>query len=240
MELYLIRHGQSTNNVTMLRDPLHREADPPLTELGQRQAEALAGRLAHTWNVDNYLFQHPDSRENLTGEGITRLLVSPMKRALQTALPISRELGLHPEVHLDIFEHGGLYLEGESGVTTYPGLTRAEMHAQFPGYQLPPGMTESGWWHATDREDLAACQGRAIRMAEHLKEIRFSAQRIAIVSHGMFLDHLFKALLNLLPGDGLHLTLYNTSITRIDFLPDGKLGLRYLNRFDHLALEQVS
>jgi broad specificity phosphatase PhoE len=240
MELYLIRHGQSTNNVTMQRDPLHREADPPLTPLGQQQAEAVAGRLAHSWNVDNYLFQHPDSRESLTGTGITRLLVSPMRRAMQTALPVSRELRLNPEVSLDIFEQGGLYVEGDEGISTSPGLTRSEMQAHFPGYQLPPGVTDSGWWLATDREDMAACQARAIRLVAQLNLVRFSAGRIAIVSHGMFLEQVFKALFNLLPGDSLRLTLYNTSVSRIDFLPDGQIGLRYLNRIDHLALEQVS
>jgi broad specificity phosphatase PhoE len=240
MELYLIRHGQSTNNVTMLRDPLQREVDPPLTELGQQQAEALAGRLAHTWNVDTYLYQHPDARESITGAGITRLLVSPMRRALQTAAPLSREMGLAAEVSLEVFEHGGLYLEDEAGLTTYPGLTRAEMTAGFPTFQLPPGISESGWWNGAGREDMAACQARALRLAAEFKLVRFSPQRIAIVSHGTFLDQLIKALLNLLPSADFYIALYNTSMTRIDFLPDGGMHLRYLNRVDHLALEQIS
>ena len=37
MELYLIRHGQSTNN--LLATAEGRSHDPPLTETGQRQAE---------------------------------------------------------------------------------------------------------------------------------------------------------------------------------------------------------
>jgi broad specificity phosphatase PhoE len=241
MELYLIRHGQSTNNLTAHRGEREREPDPPLTELGQQQAALLAGRLAHSWNVDTYLYQHPAARESITGVGITQLLVSPMRRALQTTLPLSQELGIAAEVSLAIFENGGVYLEDDDGVTrTFPGLTRQELSAEFPTYKLPPGLTDSGWHLNSAPEDFTACQARAIRLATELKAVRFSAQRIAVVSHGTFLAQVIKAFLNLLPGDDLRFTLYNTSVTRFDFLPDGMLHLRYLNRVDHLAPEQVS
>ena len=74
MELYLIRHGQSANNLRKqaLAEPgdspaasAPRMADPPLTDLGKLQAR-LAG-------------------EALREEGITRLYCGPMLRTLQTA-----------------------------------------------------------------------------------------------------------------------------------------------------------
>ena len=48
MELIIIRHGQSANNA--LVDIGNREVDPPLTELGKRQAEVLAQYLSEGAN----------------------------------------------------------------------------------------------------------------------------------------------------------------------------------------------
>jgi probable phosphoglycerate mutase len=68
VELVLIRHAQPQ----WVLDGLN-VADPPLTELGHRQAERLAERLA--------------------GERFDEVLVSPLTRARQTAEPILRRLG---------------------------------------------------------------------------------------------------------------------------------------------------
>ena len=71
-----------------------------------------------------------------------------MKRTLLTAQPISRALDLRPEIWLDIHEHGGIYLDhGEPmGKVGYPGITRPEVLAQFPGYPAPEALTDQGWW----------------------------------------------------------------------------------------------
>ena len=73
--MILLRHGQSEFNAAYTvtrRDP--GIEDPRLTELGQAQAEAAAVALA--------------------GERIARILVSPYTRALQTAAPVARRLGV--------------------------------------------------------------------------------------------------------------------------------------------------
>ena len=46
MQLYIIRHAQSYNNA--LTDWTERVSDPPLTELGEQQADLLAAYLAST------------------------------------------------------------------------------------------------------------------------------------------------------------------------------------------------
>ena len=86
MELYLIRHGQSANNLrkqALAEQPntspaaaVPRMADPPLTDLGELQAR-LAG-------------------ESLRDEGITTLYCGPMLRTLQTAQIIGTLLDLSP------------------------------------------------------------------------------------------------------------------------------------------------
>jgi broad specificity phosphatase PhoE len=51
MQVYFIRHGQSTNNVSWeLRDAegYDRVSDPPLTPLGMLQAQTLANFIAST------------------------------------------------------------------------------------------------------------------------------------------------------------------------------------------------
>jgi broad specificity phosphatase PhoE len=73
--MILLRHGQSEFNVHYTA---HRVdpgiPDPKLTTLGHSQAEAAA--------------------EALAGVPITRIIVSPYTRALQTAAPFARRLGL--------------------------------------------------------------------------------------------------------------------------------------------------
>ena len=72
MEIVLGRHGQPE----WVRDGLA-VGDPPLTDLGWRQAELVADRLA--------------------GEEFDEILVSPLTRARQTAEPLLQRLG-RPEV----------------------------------------------------------------------------------------------------------------------------------------------
>lgn len=244
MELYIIRHGQSTNNA--LTDQRDRVCDPVLTGLGWRQATLIAQHLANGINIEQSV---GESDEDTTvrqrrGYGINRLYCSAMRRALQTAQPIGQALNLKPEVWIDIHEHGGIYLDhGENGgLVGYPGQTRSEILAEFPNYILPMGITEQGWWQG-GFEDWPACYGRAIRVARDLHELAQQVgdhEGIALVTHGGFIDALLKALFNLLPNRQIFFHHYNTSITRLDFGRDGHLDLRYLNRIPHLSPELVS
>lgn len=243
MELYIIRHGQSTNNVSMIYDARDREADPPLTALGVRQAQKVATYLATAENFDHWVERKTEERHLIQGFGITRLYCSPMLRTLQTTLPISKALDLQPEVWPDIHEHGGLHLDSGDGrgILGFPGLSRSAMMAQFPGYKLPPSITEDGWYdYSRGVEDIGSAMARAIRVAGVLKSQSNSDQRIAIVIHGTFADALVKAILNMLPNPDVYHLMYNTAITRIDFRRDGKIIPRYANRVLHLAPDEIS
>ena len=68
MEIILIRHGQPE----WVRDGLN-VVDPPLTELGELQAERTG--------------------EVLAGDVYDEIIVSPLRRARQTAAPLLRRLG---------------------------------------------------------------------------------------------------------------------------------------------------
>jgi 2,3-bisphosphoglycerate-dependent phosphoglycerate mutase len=243
MELFIIRHGQSTNNVSMIYDYKDREADPPLTELGQKQAAKVADYLAKVENFDHWVERKTEDRETLQGFGITRIFCSPMLRTLQTTLPISKALNLQPEVWPDLHEHGGLHLDSgdERGILGFPGLGRSAMMEQFPGYVLNKSITDAGWYDFSHGvEDLASAMARAIRVAGVLKVQANSQQRIALVIHGTFADALIKALMNILPNPELYFLMYNTGITRIDFRSDGRTVPRFMNRVAHLLPDEVS
>lgn len=241
MELYLIRHAQSTHNAMV--DQLDREYDPPLTEMGKRQAEIVARYLANGVNPGPAAGTSVETLDshNQGSFNITRLYCSPMWRALQTAQPIGQALGLTPEVWIDIHEQGGMYFDyGEAGgIVGQPGKTRQEILAEFPNYVLPEGITERGWWSG-GYEDRPTCYRRAIKVAEVLRQRAASNERIAIVSHGTFSDALLKALLNILPGRHFFYHHWNAAISRIDFHTEGHVDVCFLNLVAHLPPGLIS
>ncbi|MCR8723898.1 histidine phosphatase family protein [Frigidibacter sp. ROC022] len=84
-----LRHGESEANRSGL---IAGSLDVPLTDRGRDQARSAAPALA--------------------GEGITRILASPMARAHETAEIVARELGLPVEPLPGIEERGFGQLEG--------------------------------------------------------------------------------------------------------------------------------
>jgi len=238
MILYIIRHAQSTNNA--LDDESNRVCDPELSELGRQQAELLARHLAGGAGPE---FERGRLVvPNGAGYGIARLFVSPMRRALQTARPVARALGLTPEVWVDLHEHGGIFLDHgpEVGYVGYPGLSRAEMQAILPGCMLPDGVTERGWWWGA-REDRPACEARAARVAATLRQWAAAMdERIALISHGDLIDALIRALLQPMPAQGCYFLHANTAISLLELRPDGRIRVDYLNRTDHLPQGMIS
>lgn len=90
------------------------QADPPLTERGRRQA-AHASRSIGT---------------------VDAIVSSDLERARTTAQIIAAELGLEP-----VYVEAGLR---ERDVGEWSGLTRAEIHAQWPGYLADDPATTVG------------------------------------------------------------------------------------------------
>jgi 2,3-bisphosphoglycerate-dependent phosphoglycerate mutase len=228
MELFLIRHGQSTNNA--LDDWTQRVEDPLLTDGGQRQAECAALHLAAGMHLQ-------PTAHAATRPVLDRLYCSPMIRALQTAHPIAKRIGVTPEVWVDIHEVGGIYLDHGERKVGYPGRTRGELARLFPDCILPPELTEQGWWNR-DFEELHQGQARAVVVAQALRRRAGEDARIGMVSHGDFLSALLKALGDQHPAEGPYYEHRNTGITHIDLTPQGA-RVRYLNRVDHLDDEAL-
>lgn len=243
MELYLIRHGQSLNNIYH-DQPECWIPDPELSEHGHEQARLLATHLTESISHENIVLMPADAAIRAEGapHRLTHLYVSPMLRALQTAQPIAHAFNLTPQVWIDIHEHGGIVEENTK--IGQPGLTRAQMAERFPTYALPDGVTDKGWYFGAGQEDLPACNGRAARVAHALRERARTPNSqhdaVALVSHGTFLDSLMKALMDRLPSDNFYHWFYNTSVTRFDLRPDSITLLRYVNRVEHLPARLVT
>jgi len=218
LEIYLIRHAQSTNQVLDSRDEI--VFDPHLTELGHRQADRLAR-----------FFAAGEESVRFAVSRIDCLVCSPMWRALQTARPLSEALGLQPEVWVDVHEQ---ILTTEND----PGTTRQDILTSFPNYVLPDEVTNEGWWHR-GQESYSGCMERALRVAFRLWERADVDEHLAIVSHARFIDSLLKAIKDELPGRWSWYHHSNTAISRIALTED-RLEIRYLNRVAHLQQDLVS
>jgi broad specificity phosphatase PhoE len=106
----LVRHGQSEWNAA---GRWQGQADPPLSDLGRRQAWEAARAIG----------------------AVDAIYASDLQRAAETAAIIAGEIGVGPVIlDPDLRERDA----GE-----YSGLTRAEIEERFPGYlddhRRPPG-----------------------------------------------------------------------------------------------------
>jgi len=224
MELFLIRHGQSSNNA--LVDSTLRVEDPLLTTAGELQAKHTALHLAAGLHLHSTV-------RHAARPVLDHLYCSAMIRAMQTAQPIGEALGVRPEVWLEIHEIGGIFLDHGERRIGYSGQTRSQLAQRFPDYILPPQLSEHGWWNR-DFEEMHEGYNRAAEVAQVLRQRAGEDLRIGLVSHGDFLSALLQALGDQLPGEGVYYEHRNTGITHIDLMPQ-RARVRYLNRVDHLA-----
>lgn len=122
--MILLRHGQSEFNLAFTatkRDP--GIPDPKLTELGQQQAEAAA--------------------EALAGERIGRIIASPYTRALQTATPLARRLGVPIHVTPTVRERYAFSCD--------IGTPRSHLQRDWPGLDL--SHIDDIWWPVIEEPD---------------------------------------------------------------------------------------
>ena len=240
MELFIIRHGQSGNNaLTNISD---RSVDPPLTDLGERQAEMLGEYVARGENQELSREATGNTKYELRqGLGITSLFTSPMYRSLQTVQPVSRASGLAPRIWVDIHEEGGMFLNhgGDEGLVGYPGRPRSEILAEFPDYVLPTSFDETGWWNK-DHEDPASLLVRATKVSEQLREMAKTEDRVAIITHGAFMNALLNAIFGQISEGHMYYRHHNTAISRFYMDGDGRFEVLYLNSTVHLHPESIS
>ena len=242
MQLYFIRHGQSTNNhlSATSRDWTLREPDPHLTDAGRAQAQQLAAHLAQP---DRESDPSADF-QNTNGFGLTHLYCSLMTRAIQTATPTAQALGLPLVAHPLIHEVHGIYnafKEGEKWRREpLDGPNRSYFETNFPQVHLPDEIGDEGWWQ-NRTENYQFASDRAVQFLKWVEATHSADDRVGIISHGGFYQAFMYALLGVtdLPENGYLSTVFsinNCAITRVYF--EGNFtAIVYINKTEHLPPE---
>lgn len=131
--IYLLRHGETVWN-TLGR--FQGQKDSPLTQLGIKQADSVAGLL---------------HREILDAAHSCEIHISPLGRALETADRIRRVLPLPSRQDTRLME---------VSVGSWDGLTKFEIANEFPG--ALDGTDAFDWYfRSPDGESFDAACGRA-------------------------------------------------------------------------------
>ena len=218
MEITLIRHGQPE----WVRDGLN-VVDPPLTELGHRQARAMA--------------------EQLAGEHFDEVLVSPLLRARQTAAPLFELLDLPETVESwleEIRDPGWHGTPAEKAEQAYREMRERPVDRRWDGLDDGESIREF-----TDRIHAGATTFLAdrgvVRQGIELPvwSIAEPGRRIALVAHAgtnsVTMGHLLG--LHPTPWEWDRFVMGHASISRIEALPvhDGfTFSLSALSNLEHV------
>ena len=198
MIVYLARHGETAHN----RDGLGLgRADVPLTERGRCQAEAVAAELAT--------------------RPITRVLSSPLTRALEMAKLIATVHSLEVEIRPELAE---LDVGDTEGV---PILELRAKYADFLAEWLGPNVAAVRMPGGESLEDLA------VRLRPLLAELRGGDSRAAIVSHNFVIKVFICEALGIPLAQFRGLTIDLASLSTLT-LGDRRVSVGSLNDRCHL------
>jgi broad specificity phosphatase PhoE len=154
--MILLRHGQSEFNLHFTatrRDP--GIIDPRLTELGHMQAAAAVDLLA--------------------GQQISRIITSPYTRALQTAAPLAKALGVTVLINPIVRERYAFACD--------VGSPRTELERAWPEHDF--STIDEIWWPAIE-EPAASVVGRAALFRAEMAALPNWADTL-VVSHWGFI-----------------------------------------------------
>lgn len=225
MRVLLIRHAQSSNNPLEGSPDFarHHLPDPPLTSLGHGQAARFAD-----WAATDSVCR-----------GITHLYSSLMTRAVQTAAPLARTLGLPVYGFADACECGGLSTGPAGGFAPVVGRDHASLLSDCPALVWPAELSGQPWNGGCEPWDVVQFARRAERVVARLLDGADDAAVVALVTHHDFAQFLLAELLKLSPTDshGPIFRLDNTGSALVELAADGQpRTLHWLNRRPHLHM----
>lgn len=153
--MILIRHGQSEWNAVFNRTRIDPGIpDPPLTPIGREQALRAA--------------------ETLAARNLSRLLVSPYRRTLQTAEIIARELSLPMVIEPLVRERAAYSCD--------VGTARSHLASAWPHLQFEH--LDEVWWPAEETEVELAHRCNRFR---HRMKGTGDWHRVVVISHWGFI-----------------------------------------------------
>jgi ribonuclease H / adenosylcobalamin/alpha-ribazole phosphatase len=208
--LLLLRHG-----VTALTGEKRFSGlgDPDLTEDGLAQAQAAAQRLVG-----------PGREGDPRYGAVDAIVVSPLRRARQTAFAVADAAGLEPRL-----EEG--FRELDFGV--FEGLTFAEARERYPA-ELSAFLTSTKT-PAPGGESVEQVAAR-VAVARDRMLARFPRRTVLIVTHVTPIKILLCQALGA-PLDAVHrMELSAAALSVVDFYGDGVVNVRCVNDTAHLQV----
>ena len=199
MKLVLVRHGRPDEGDAATPH------DPPLRDDGWRQARAVARLLA--------------------GEGVTRIVSSPLRRAHQTAQPLAERVGLPIEV-VDGWAEADRHTERYRSTETL----RAQGSAEWQRFLADP-VRYVGGDPQRFRSDVLSALSAVLQGGAR-------DHRVVVFTHGLPINTVLSYVLGLEsivhfhPGYG--------SITRLRALAANKIGVVSINESGHHAWPEVA
>lgn len=183
MRIYLIRHASTPWNELGLWQGV---VDTELSEKGIEEAKRVA--------------------EFFKGKKVDLIFSSPMRRALQTAQIISREIGYGGELLID-------HRLRECEIQLWNGMTTEELLKAYPDEFFE-------WFNNLDSsldgvESLKSVQERMYDFVEHLM-LQFPVDDVIIVSHAIALRMLISKVLGITPPNHINFGLDNASVTILE------------------------
>ncbi|MGD0490402.1 MAG: histidine phosphatase family protein [Steroidobacteraceae bacterium] len=154
--MFLLRHGQSYFNLHFNRTRIDPGIeDPELTPLGMEQARAAA--------------------DALSGASLTRIIVSPYTRALQTAQPFLERHGLPVDIMHEVRERAAFVCD--------VGSAPDRLAARFPHHDF--GHLPRQWWHSgVETSEATVARAGAFRA---LVAAREDSDTTLLISHWAFI-----------------------------------------------------
>lgn len=207
MLTYFIRHAESQANAGASNSP-----DSGLSEFGRLQAMRVADRLA--------------------GAGLRAIYSSPLRRSVETAMPLAERLDLDVWVRPDIAEH---FWDGFSNLENFTPCALADLVAVWPRVKLdpslPPGMWDWPVWPESE-ETLAA---RMRQFVLHLKSRWIAPEDVvAVFSHGAPVARGLEAWIIETPGPVFRFDIANAT-ANLARLREGVSTLVMVNEASHLV-----
>ena len=206
MHLYMIRHGQSYVN---LRDWDGGNVDAGLTELGQRQAAALA-----KW---------------LPGElsQIDALYCSTMQRARETAAPLLDAYKMSLQLDDRLREIGNNRFDHEPWPSDDLPEYGQMWGSERPFHSITP-----------NREGGESLMHFKIRVGNFIEDLieKHREQTVVVVCHGGVIETVYDHLFNIGPWRRCEVWSKNTSVARFEYVehPNRELWrLHYHGRIEH-------
>jgi len=203
-EIVLVRHGASEAAVVGSRFPLvDGHSNPALSEVGKAQSAMVSSRL--------------------TGEEMTGIFVSTLRRTQETAAPLARAVGIEPEVipelrevFLGEFEGGEYRVRAGRGDPAIKRVFANESWAEIPGGE--------------PAEEFAARTRAGVEQI--VERVGPNTTAVAVV-HGAVIGELCRQAAASRPFAFVHSD--NCSISRIVVHGDGPWLLRTFNDISHLT-----